>query len=413
MWTAPQIARGVLEFLATTQAKDFSPAQDAEPGKILHEARFGEMAALDEIPFRRYYGSVDSTPLFLMLASAYYQRTGDRGFIESLWPAIELALEWIDRYGDRDGDGFVEYHRRSAKGLIQQGWKDSYDSVFHRDGLLAEGPIALCEVQGYVYAAKRGLAVVADSLDRGDMAEKLRREASVLRTNFNSVFWCDDIGVYALALDGQKRPCMVRTSNAGHCLYTGIAESDKASLVANLLMSDEFFSGWGIRTVGRREIRFNPMSYHNGSIWPHDNALIASGCARYGRRDFAAKILSGMLAAASLTEDLRLPELFCGFPRRPGKAPTSYPVACSPQTWATAAAFQLLEACLGLSVNGLDHKITLTDPTLPLELDRLNICNLSVDDSSVDLKLLRHGERVTVSVIRKAGNIDTVVEQGN
>jgi glycogen debranching enzyme len=241
------------------------------------------------------------------------------------------------------------------------------------------------------------------------MAMKLRREADTLRSNFNSVFWCEEISTYALALDGKKQPCAVRTSNPGHCLYTGIADPEKAALIADLLVSDDFFSGWGIRTVDRRELRYNPMSYHNGSVWPHDNAMAGSGLARYGRRDLAAKVLSGMLAVATFTEDLRLPELFCGFARRQGKAPTSYPVACSPQTWAAAAVFLLLEACLGLAVNGAERKIILSAPTLPPELSRLSIRDLPVGDAIADLNLFRHGDSVAVTVLRKSGEVDAVV----
>ena len=410
LWIAPQIAKGVLAYLAATQATSISASQDAEPGKILHEARFGEMAALGEVPFRLYYGSVDSTPLFLMLAAAYFERTGDRDFLRQLWPAVEAAIQWIDRYGDADGDGFVEYDRRSSTGLVQQGWKDSQDSVFHADGSLAEGPIAVCEVQGYVYAAKCGIAKVARTLGRPDLSARLFGEADSLKQRFDSAFWCDDIGTYALALDGKKEPCRVRTSNPGHCLYAGIAQPDKAERIANQLTGDEFYSGWGIRTVGQNEARYNPMSYHNGSIWPHDNALIASGFAQYGRSDLAARVLSSMLAVTTFIEDRRLPELFCGFPRRAGKAPTAYPVACSPQTWAAAAVFQLLQACLSLTVDAEQHKIVLTHPSLPPELDQLHIKDLPVGEAIVDLTLFRQNDSVAVTLLRKVGRVEAIVK---
>jgi glycogen debranching enzyme len=409
LWISPGIARGVLSYLSATQAMDISAQQDAEPGKILHEARDGEMPALGEVPFRRYYGSVDSTPLFVLLAAAYFNRTGDSEFLKSIWPHVVSALDWIDRFGDLDQDGFVEYDRRSSNGLVQQGWKDSHDSVFHADGTLADGPIALCEVQGYVYAAKQSIAAVAEALGLNTVAAELRQQAMELRDRFEKAFWCEDIGVYALALDGKKQPCRVRTSNAGQCLFTGIASSERAQKVAANLAGESFFSGWGIRTLADTEVRYNPMSYHNGSVWPHDNAMVGAGLARYGRKDLAARVLSGMLGVATYTESERLPELFCGFSRRPGKAPTAYPVACSPQTWAAAAVFMLLESCLGLSVDGVTGRVSLSKPVLPSELDRLSITNLAVGDGIVDLNLFRQGQAVAVTVARQKGDAEVVM----
>jgi glycogen debranching enzyme len=284
------------------------------------------------IPFARYYGSVDSTPLFVLLAGAYFVRTGNLSLLRELWPNVKLALRWIDAYGDSDGDGFVEYKRHSSKGLLQRGWKDSYDSVFHADGSMAEAPIALCEVQAYVYAAKRLAALVARALGEREYADQLETEAALLQAKFEEAFWCEDIGTYALALDGRKEPCRVRSSNAGHALFCQIASQPHAEGVAASLMNEQSFSGWGIRTVGASESRYNPMSYHNGSVWPHDNALISMGFSLYGLKNQASKLLYGLYQASRNVELCPLPELFCGFHKRPdASGPTLYPVACAPQ----------------------------------------------------------------------------------
>jgi glycogen debranching enzyme len=409
LWLDPELARGVLGYLAATQAKEVVPVQDAEPGKILHETRRGEMAALGEIPFGRYYGSVDATPLFLMLAAAYYERTADRPFIETLWPHVEAALGWIDTFGDMDGDGFVEYFRHSPKGLVQQGWKDSHDSVFHADGTLARGPIALCEVQGYVYAAKRGAASLALALDQTDRAADLLRQAEALQQRFEQAFWSEELGTYALALDGDKRPCRVRTSNAGNCLFTGIASRDHALRTAETLLDDRFFSGWGIRTVACSEARYNPMSYHNGSIWPHDNALIAAGFGRYGLKEQVLRVLTGFLDASIFVDLHRLPELFCGFHRRPGEGPTLYPVACAPQAWSAATVFLLLQACLGLRIQALQGQIHFDYPLLPPSLKEVHVRNLRVGHAIVDLQFQRHGHDVSIHVLRRTGPVEIVM----
>jgi glycogen debranching enzyme len=405
LWWSPDVARGVLRRLAFYQAKTTDPLADAQPGKILHEMRGGEMAALREVPFGLYYGSVDSTPLFVLLAGLYSERTGDIETIAELWPAIEAALGWINGPGDPDGDGFVEYIRATDQGLQNQGWKDSHDAIFHADGRLAEGAIALVEVQAYVYAAKLMAARCARRLGHDSAAEALAAAARKLAKRFEDAFWCPDLGTYALALDGDKKPCQVRTSNAGQVLFTGIAPADRAASVAADLLRPRFFSGWGIRTVAKEAVRYNPMSYHNGSIWPHDNALIALGLARYGHKRAVDTLFAGLFAAATYMDQRRLPELFCGFQRQHGHGPTLYPVACSPQAWAGATPFSLLEACLGLEFDPFKGEIRLRNPRLPEFLDEVVLHDLRLGTSSVDLRVRRHGENVSLDTPRISGDI--------
>jgi glycogen debranching enzyme len=408
LWLDPAIACGVLNHLAVNQATEFDAKADAEPGKILHEVRYGEMAELGEVPFRRYYGSIDSTPLFVLLAGAYLERTGDIPTIQKLWPNIEAALGWIDHEGDRDGDGFVEYGRRTSEGLINQAWKDSHDSVFHADGTLAKGPIAIAEVQAYVYGAWRAAAAMARCLGHARREFELEAKADIMREQFDAHFFDAELGTYVLALDGDKKPCRVRSSNAGQTLLTGIALPERAEAVVRTLMNGSSFCGWGIRTIPATEARYNPMSYHNGSVWPHDNALIGAGFARYGFRREAARIFEGLFAASIYIDLRRQPELFCGFSRHPGSGPTFYPVACSPQAWAAAAPLSMIQSCLGLSFDPARLEVAFDRPLLPDFLNELTLRGLRIGGSSVDVALTRGGSGVVVETLARKGDIRVV-----
>jgi glycogen debranching enzyme len=409
LWLEPAIAKGVLSNLAATQATEVISDRDAEPGKIVHEIRKGELARIGEVPFARYYGTVDATPLFVLLAGAYFERTRDLELLSSIWPNIERALEWIDGYGDCDNDGFIEYKGSSTNGLLQQGWKDSADSVFHADGRLAQGPIALCEVQAYVYAAKRGISEAAAALGRHALAESLKHQALALRERFHTAFWCEEIGSYALALDGAKEPCCVRSSNAGQCLFTGIATFEHAQTIAEGLTARDLYSGWGVRTIATSAARYNPMSYHNGSVWPHDNALIAFGSLESKTKNLACQILSGLLDASAFLDLNRLPELFCGFPREAGRGPTPYPVACAPHAWAAGAVFLILQSCLGLTVRAGESRIYFHYPSLPRSIQGVRLRNLRVMNGSVDLDFSRLEHTVDVAVLRRDGDAEVVV----
>jgi glycogen debranching enzyme len=357
-----------------------------------------------------YYGTIDATPLFISLAGAYLERTNDVATIQNIWPHIKRALSWCDNYGDLDGDGFVEYKTKSSKGLTNQGWKDSQDSVFYEEGDLAQDPIALCEVQGYVYDAKIRAAEMAGVLGDHDLQEQLEQQALHLKKIFNDYFWSESKQTYVLALDGKKRPCNIVSSNAGHCLFSGIATRERARLTAEKLLDEKMFSGWGIRTIASDEVRYNPMSYHNGSVWPHDNAMIALGFSRYGLMTEAAKTLTGIFETSLHMPGKRLPELLCGFPRVKGKAPTLYPVACSPQAWAVGAVFMMLQACLGMKIMAKENAITFCHPRLPSFLDEITITNLRLNNKQIVVQLRRSSDGYEASLLTPGADVEIRME---
>ncbi len=408
----PDLAGDALAVLAKLQATGDDEWRDAEPGKILHELRVGELAGAGLIPHTPYYGTADATPLFLMRAADHYAWTGELSAMRALRPALDAALEWIDRYGDRDGDGFVEYERRSSGGLRNQGWKDSEDAIVHADGTLAEGPIALVEVQGYVYAAKRAIAEVYEALGHADVAARLREQAQTLRDAFNEAFWNAREGTYALALDGAKRQVASVTSNPGHCLYCGIADPAKASAVAERLMAGDMFCGWGVRTLSSECPAYNPMSYHNGSVWPHDNAIIAAGLKRYGHHEAALRIADCLFEVAAGAGDSRLPELYCGFDRSERSTVVAYPVACIPQAWAAASPFLILQALLGVSANAPARSLTIERPALPDRLAHVRLARLRVGEASVTLDFQREGQATGFTLAEQTGELDVTMAAG-
>ena len=395
LWINPQLAAGVLSFLASTQAEEDSAFRDSQPGKIMHETRRGEMAALGEVPFGCYYGGVDTTPLFVMLAGAYEARTGDRALVDRIWTRLLAATDWIERRLDGSPTGFLDYARGEQSGLVNQAWKDSHDSMFHADGRFPRGPLAVVEVQGYAYAALEAMSELAAT--RGDQvrSDRWMQRSQRLRAAIEERFWVPQMNYYAIALDGDGEPCKVYGSNAGHLLFCGVPSEERAAAVAAQLLSSRFSSGWGIRTLAEGEPRYNPMSYHNGSIWPHDTSVCAAGISRYGGRAEVVRIVSDIFETANRS-GMRLPELYCGFPRIPGQGPAPYPVACLPQAWSSGTVFLLLQASLGIRIDGRRNEVHIRRPMLPSDIESLCIRDLPFDHARIDLEFRRIGAEVVV-----------------
>jgi glycogen debranching enzyme len=397
----PEMVRGTLAFLAAYQGKKIEPYTDEEPGKMLHEFRDGEMANRREIPYIPYYGSIDVTPLFLIVLEAYIRWTNDLSFLAQLWPNAQAAARWLIDYGDRDGDSLIEYHKFAEKGLHNQGWKDAQDAVSHSDGRLAAPPTALCEVQGYAFAAYRAMSYLAGRMGKTQEANHWEQMAETLRENFLKRFWWEEEQTLYLALDGAKEPCDVVSSNAGQCLWTGIVPGEKAGKIMERLMREDMYSGWGIRTLSSRALRYNPMSYHNGSVWPHDTALVGMGFAQHGGKAETGLLLKNLFEASQYYEKTRLPELYCGFARRSGYGPIRYPVACSPQAWAAGAPFLLLSALLGFQPDAEHSRLTLDRPTLPDWLKTIELSHMRLGENKLHLRLVRSGNTTEVHYLEE------------
>jgi glycogen debranching enzyme len=407
----PTLARGVLETLARFQGDDIDPVTEEEPGKILHEIRFGSAGDLSLRTGDRYYGSIDATPLFVMLLGELRRWDLADDIVSSLLPHADRALAWIEEFGDRDGDGFVEYDRSSERGLVNQGWKDSWDAIRCADGSLARPPIALCEAQGYVYAAYVARAHFAREAGDSATYDRYRRMAIELRTRFNDQFWLEDRGWYALGLDADKQPIDALASNVGHCLWTGIVDPARAGDVAARLLSDDLFSGWGVRTLATSMTAYNPVSYHNGSVWPHDTTIAALGMRRYGLEDAFLTLATGLFEAVLTFDAVRMPELFCGFSRRLGQGPIRYPVACSPQAWSAGVVFQLLSGMLGLAPDAKANRLTLDRPRLPPWLRWIELTGLQVSSSRVSLRVTQVREGAAVELMEREGDVEIIVRR--
>ncbi len=410
MMISPQLAEGALRKLAEYQGSEDDAERDEQPGRILHELREGELAALNRIPFGRYYGSVDATPLYLIALSEAYRWTGDATILERYRPTAENCLRWIEEHGDLDGDGFIEYLSRSPEGLKNQGWKDSGDSMVDADGKPAVPPIALCEVQGYIYDAKLRMAEMYDVWDESGRARQLRSSADALKQRFNDSFWVEDLGAYALGLDRDNRPLASMTSNPGHCLWSGIVEEKLAGRLVARLMAQDMFSGWGIRTLSRDNPAYSPISYHRGSVWPHDNSLIAAGFRRYGFVEEANRLIGGLLEACQFFDQYRMPELFAGFPKEPHRPPVPYSDANVPQAWAAASLFLLLQTMLGLRPDAPRSRLWV-NPALPDWLDEVTLSRLKVGNDELTLRFWRHGEATRWELLEQKGRLEVRHEE--
>ncbi|WP_414577647.1 glycogen debranching N-terminal domain-containing protein [Anabaena sp. CCY 9402-a] len=404
----PEIGKETLMLLAAYQGKVEDDWREEEPGKILHELRLGEMARCQEIPHTPYYGTVDATPLWLMLYAEYYAWTHDLETLEQLWPNALAAMDWIDR--NLQPTGYLSYHRKSKRGLTNQGWKDSGDCIVDRKGELANGSIALSEVQAYVYAAKTRLADIARTKKRLDLAERWQEDAKNLKMRFNQDFWMEDQDFCALALDGDGKHVDSITSNPGHCLHLGIFTPEKAYSVAERLRAPDMFNGWGIRTLSSLSPAYNPMGYHIGSIWPHDNALISIGLRSLGLIDQALELFQALFDMTNQQPYQRPPELFCGYERNGDRTPVQYPVACTPQAWATGSIFQLLQMIVNLVPDAPNNCLRIIDPALPESISRLSLHNLQVGTTILDLEFERSGSTTACRVARKRGNLRVVIE---
>lgn len=401
----PSIARGVLEYAFSSLGSKVDPFTDEQPGKVFHEMRRGEMSRNREVPFIPYYGSVDSTPLVLILLHEYIRWTMDLEQLKMWWPSALRAMQWIEKWGDIDGDGFIEYAKQSPTGLINQGWKDSHDSVMHADGRLAQAPIRLCEVQGYGFRARMEMAVLAQLLGDQDLSVRFRREALELKSKFRERYWDSAEQFVYLALDGNSLPCAVRSSNMGHCLWSKVLTQDQAESISKMLISDSMFSGHGIRTLSSREVAYNPLSYHNGSIWPHDNSMIMEGFRYYGHTSELEVLALGLMGVLESSDDFRLPELFCGFRKRGDEPPVPYEVACKPQAWAAGSLFLMLKSILGISIDVDQPYLVFNSPLLTPKINHLEIKNLKGRDWEVDLSVKRAKHGTYVEVTRRHGNL--------